>query len=196
MNEAGLERSGTFLLGLMRRIEEASFLDPIADSLLRGLQPLSTSKPLTGVLRGSWLGHSLHPLLTDFTEGPWMATTFLDLFGPPGSAPAARRLLGIGLLAAVPTYLTGVADWAAARRVEEKRVGLVHLLTSSLAVALYSASYVTRGRERRAKPVLLGLAAGVVALAEGYVAGHAGHVQGTGFGPTANAGRDPRHETG
>jgi hypothetical protein len=133
------------------------------------------------VLAGDWLGHAAHPMLTDFTTGPWMAASFLDLFGPPGSAPAARRLVGLGLLAAVPTWLSGASEW---RRTDgaTRRVGLVHAVGSSLATALYAGSYVARRRGGRRAGVLLGLLGGVVEIADGYVGGELTLIGGAGTG--------------
>lgn len=85
-----------------------------------------------------------------------MAASFLDLFGPEGSARPVRRLLGLGLLAAVPTYLTGLLEWAEEERVERRRGG---------------------GSGR-----VLGVAAGLIAFADGYVGGHMSHVRGVATG--------------
>lgn len=123
-----------------------------------------------GALRGDWLAHAAHPMLTDFTEGPWMAASFLDLFGPPGSEAAARRLVGLGLVAAVPTALSGYLDWDDTSG-PDRRVGLVHAATSTLATALYGASYVARRQGRHRRGVVLGLVGGVVAYLDGYVGG-------------------------
>lgn len=125
---------------------------------------------LHAALRGAWLGHAVHPMLTDFTEGPWMAASFLDLFGPDDSDAAAQRLVGLGLLAAVPTLLSGLVDWSEARG-GARRVGLVHAAGSLCATGLYALSYVARRRGGRTAGVALGLAGGVVAYLDGYVGG-------------------------
>jgi hypothetical protein len=104
-----------------------------------------------------------------------MAASFLDLFGPRSWAPAARRLLGFGLLVAVPAYLTGLVEWSEEERATQRRVGFVHLSAISTALGLYTASYVSRVRGGRGR--LLGVAAGLVAFADGYVAGHMSHVR-------------------
>ena len=131
---------------------------------------------------GTWLGHSLHPLLSDFVEGPWMAASFLDVFGPEGSAPAAERLLGFGLFVAVPCYLAGLADWRQASEPGDRRVGLIHLVAVSLATGLYGLSYAARRTGRHRKGALLGLAGGSVAMVDGYIGGHLSHVRGVAGG--------------
>jgi hypothetical protein len=147
-------------------------LDPRIDDLATTAERAAAPEGSTArqVLRGDWLGHALHPLLTDFTAGPWMAASFLDLFGPRGSAPAARRLVGFGLLAAVPTWLSGVTDWRETDA-RERRLGLLHAATSSTATLLYACSYVARRRGRQRPGVVLGLAGGVVEMLDGYIGG-------------------------
>ena len=159
----------------MERIESSSALDPVADLIRLGVHGAIPEGPVRAALRGEWLGHAFHPLLTDFVEGPWMAASFLDLFGPDRSAGAARRLLGFGLLVAVPAYLTGLVEWAEEERVEQRRVGLVHLASISTSITLYTASYLSRRAGGRGRA--LGVAAGLIAFADGYAAGHMSHVR-------------------
>jgi hypothetical protein len=165
--------TGAFLLQGMKLIESTEALDQPADLLRALVHGALPPGPARNALRGDWLGHAFHPLLTDFVEGPWMAASFLDLFGPRSSAPAARRLLGFGLLVALPAYATGLLEWAEEERVEQRRVGLVHIGMISSAIALYTASYLSRRRGGRG--TLLGVAAGLVANPDGYVGGHLSH---------------------
>jgi hypothetical protein len=132
-------------------------------------------------LRGGWLGHALHPMLTDFTNGPWMAASFLDLFGPPDAAPAARRLVGLGLVSSVPTLLSGLSDWDDTRGAT-RRVGALHATTSTVATCLYAASYLTRRRGAQSRGVALGVLGGIVAFADGYVGGELSLVARAGTG--------------
>ena len=97
------------------------------------------------MLRGEWLGHAVHPLLTDVVLGTWTSATVLDLFGGSDSSAAAQRLVGTGLLAVGPTAWTGWAEWSAAGP-REQRVGLVHAVTNGTAIGVYAASWVARGR--------------------------------------------------
>src|SRR5690348_17774062 len=59
-------------------------------------------------LNGVWLGHALHPALTDAAIGAWSTGAILDLVGADREADAAMT---VGVLAAVPTALSGAADW-------------------------------------------------------------------------------------
>lgn len=155
---------------LMERIEDAQSFDATIEAL-RGLIP---DWVVTGrgreLLGGRWLGHSLHPLLTDLPLGCWSSASLLDLLGGRRYADAARRLVGLGLLASLPTAAAGLSDWS---RLEtrDRRVGLVHAQLNTLALVLYGASYAAR-RRRRGGGVVLGVLGGLAATASGYLGGH------------------------
>lgn len=185
------------LPGVVRRLQDIlgrvagnARLDPAIDRAATVVTAMTRPRHRQ-VLRGEWLGHAFHPLATDFTEGPWMAASFLDLFGPQGSEPAARRLVTLGLVAAVPTWLSGAMDWQQTRG-RTRRVGLLHAVTSTVATALYGASYVARRRGRHRRGVLLGVLGGLVAVGDGYVGGELSLVARVGTGrriaPTGEAG--------
>lgn len=154
----------------LRGVGLNSDLDPLARAVEGAVAEVVHPPALRDVLRGTWLGHALHPLLTDFTAGPWMAATFLDLFGPKGSSPAARRLVAFGLVAAVPTLLSGFVDWEETDGAE-RRVGLVHAGTASLATLLYGCSFLARRKGNERSGIVLGLLGGAVAFWDGYIGG-------------------------
>jgi nitrite reductase/ring-hydroxylating ferredoxin subunit len=177
-------RSGNRLHALLRRVEAAEALDPVADRLARVVVALTRPVEAKPLLTGTWLGHAVHPVLTDFADGAWMAGSFLDLFGPPRSALAARRLVGFGLLCAVPTALSGLGEWVDTRG-KERRVGLLHAATSTAAFSLYGCSYLARRSNRQLAAATLGVVGGLVAIADGYVGGHLTLALGVGVGRTA-----------
>src|SRR5438067_10918496 len=80
-------------------------------------------------LHGVWLGHPLHPALTDVPIGAWTVGFLLDVVGAEEQADAAMT---IGALAAVPTALAGAADWSDMDP-PARRVGLVHALLNTFA---------------------------------------------------------------
>ncbi|MQA95817.1 MAG: (2Fe-2S)-binding protein [Streptosporangiales bacterium] len=179
MNRAGEhdgdERSGrkgvSPLVPAMERIESAAFLDSVADRLSPAVQPLVSSTYVRDALCGRWLGHALHPLLTDLPLGAWLSASLLDVFGGRRSRPAAEGLLAFGVAAAVPTALAGAAEWAATTG-RERRVGVLHATTNTIALGLYTASLATRRRGRHSAAVALGIAGGITATAGGYLGGH------------------------
>ena len=123
------------------------------------------------VLRGEWLGHAVHPLLTDVVLGTWTSATLLDLFGGADSSAAAQRLVGTGLLAVGPTAWTGWAEWSAAGP-RDKRVGLVHAVTNGVAIGVYAASWAARARGRHGAGARLALVGSAVSGVGGYLGGH------------------------
>lgn len=122
-------------------------------------------------LRGMWLGHAIHPLMTDVPIGAWTSATVLDLFGGEQSRFAARRLVGLGILAAVPTAITGVAEWGTTETLEDRRVGVVHAMSNSIALGLYTASWLSRRRGRHARGAGLALAGAAATGFGGYPGG-------------------------
>jgi uncharacterized membrane protein len=142
--------------------------------------------PVRSALGGRWLGHALHPMLTDFPLGTWMSASLLDLVGGPSSRTASRRLVTFGVAAALPTVASGWTDWLAASP-RERRVGVVHAAINSTALALYASSLVARRREHHATGVVLGLAGGVAATAGGFLGGHLSLARDTGMRSTRAA---------
>jgi hypothetical protein len=153
------------------RLEEASALDRPVRALERPVRNLFGSGARGSVLRGEWLGHAIHPLLTDVTLGSWTSATVLDLVGGPDSSIAAQRLVGTGLLTAGPTAWTGWAEWSAAGS-RDKRVGLVHAVTNAVAIGVYTASWLARRRGRHGTGAGLALAGATVSAAGAYLGGH------------------------
>jgi hypothetical protein len=101
----------------------------------------------------------------------WTASTALDLFGGAGSRDAARRLVGMGLVAAAPTAVSGWAEWRRADR-PAQRVGVAHAALNATAAVLYAGSWTARRRDRHRVGALLALAGAGAAGAAGYLGGH------------------------
>jgi hypothetical protein len=153
------------------RLEDATALDMPVHALEPSVRALFGTGTRASVLRGDWLGHTVHPLLTDVVIGTWTSATLLDLFGGRDSSAAAQRLIGTGLLAAGPTAWTGWAEWSAAGS-RDKRVGLVHAVTNGLAIGVYSASWIARQRGRRGAGARLALAGAAISGVGAYLGGH------------------------
>jgi uncharacterized membrane protein len=152
-------------------LEQATVLDRPVQALEPWVRTLFGSGTRASVLRGEWLGHAVHPVLTDFTIGTWTSATLLDLFGGPDASAAAQRLIGTGVLAAAPTAWTGWAEWSAVSP-RDKRVGLVHAVTNGVAIGVYAASWLARRRGRHGTGARLALAAAAVAGGGAYLGGH------------------------
>jgi nitrite reductase/ring-hydroxylating ferredoxin subunit/uncharacterized membrane protein len=138
------------------------------------------------ILSGTWMGHALHPLLTDIPIGTWTSATLLDLLGGRASRPAAQKLIGVGLAAAAPTALTGWSDWADSEPADDqvRRIGMVHAIANGTAAALYGASFAARRRGAHATGVLLGLAGAGAMGAGGWLGGDLAFARGVGVNET------------
>ncbi len=124
------------------------------------------------------LGHSIHPLLTDVTLGCWLSASILDLAGGEQSRSGATLLVGTGVVAAVPTALSGAGDWAGMEGAE-RRIAAVHALGTDLAVFLLLGSLIARRRGRFALGTSLGLAGNVIVAGSGFLGGHLALNRGT-----------------
>jgi hypothetical protein len=153
------------------RLEEQAALDQAVQAIEPTIQTVFGSGMRASVLRGGWLGHAVHPLLTDVVLGTWSSATLLDLVGGRESASSAQKLVGVGLLAAGPTFWTGWAEWSVAGP-REKRVGLVHAVTNGVALGAYAASWVARRRGRHGTGAALALAGATVSGVGAYLGGH------------------------
>jgi uncharacterized membrane protein len=166
-----LRAGGSPLTRLVHAVEGWRAADSLAEVLARASSPVTGPKPLRDLLQGRGAGHAIHPPLTDLPVGLWTSTVALDLLGGEGSREAARRLLGLGLLTAVPAAATGFAEWHDTVN-PERRVGVAHALLNTAALALLGTSYAARSRDRHRTGVLTALAGMGVATASAYLGGH------------------------
>ncbi len=152
-------------------LENSTTLDAPVRAIEPAIRAIFGTGTRSAVLRGDWLGHSLHPLLTDVVIGSWTSATVLDLIGGREASGAAQRLIGVGLLAAPPTAWSGWAEWTGAAQ-REKRVGLVHAVTNGLAIGIYLRSWLARRHGRHGAGISLALTGAAVAGVGGYLGGH------------------------
>ena len=123
------------------------------------------------LLRGAWLGHAVHPPLTDLPIGLWSSAVVLDLIGGKKARPAAQRLIGLGLLAVGPTAWTGWAEWAG-RSQRDQRVGAMHVVWVGATIAGFAASWRARRRGDHRRGVLLALASSATLGTTAFLGGH------------------------
>lgn len=164
-------------LALTARLEESDGLDAIVDLIEPTIRSAFGTGLRAELLRGDWLGHALHPVLTDVVIGSWTSATLLDLLGAAEDSGAARKLIGVGLLVVGPTAWSGWAEWTTAGP-GAKRVGVVHALTNGVAIGAYAGSWVARGRGARRAGVGLALVGAAAMSAAGYLGGHLAHARG------------------
>ena len=154
------------------KLEQATALDRWVSVVQPAAAALVAHPTARYWLHGQFMGHAAHPLLTQVPIGTWASSAVLDLIGGKRSRPAATRLIGTGILAAVPTAVTGLAEWAATSDQAARRVGVVHAGANTVGLLLYSASYRARRRGHHLRGVGLGLTALSVVSASGFLGAH------------------------
>ena len=177
------------LHAVLERLESAGALDGPAEKVAKAVRSSLPAGGLKDLLSGKPLGHALHPALTDVVIGTWTSATILDLIGGSKARPAAERLIGVGILASLPTAASGVSDWAdtTVKSPPVRRVGAVHAALNVGALALYGASLAARRGGRQARGAILGLAGAGMLGASGHLGGHLSFVRGVGVAETAFA---------
>ncbi len=121
-------------------------------------------RPLKDALNGTWLGHALHPALTDVPIGAWTAALAMDVIG---ERSGARVAVGVGLLGALAAAVTGLTDWSDTYG-KPRRLGVVHAALNASATVLYAASWLARGKAGGAGFVLSTIGYGIVSLSALY----------------------------
>lgn len=137
--ETDPERPSTLVAAWSERVigplEEQPLLERASAGLMSWLQPVLTARGADRVmdlLHGRWLGHALHPVLTDLPIGFWTSAFVLDLVGARRSA---RFMNVCGCVSAVGTAATGVADWTVSDG-RERRLGLLHGLLNAAGLGM------------------------------------------------------------
>jgi len=164
---------------LVAWVDQIGWLRTLNDWLAAELVPLRERYQDNPALElthgGRWLGHPLHPALSDLPVGLWAGATLLDVTdrgpAPRGGIDAAGVLSAAGILAACATALTGLSDWTVSDE-QDRRVGLFHGLLNTVALGLQGASLGTRMTGHRGTARALGAASLTVTAAAAYLGGH------------------------
>ncbi len=130
------------------------FSERFSDNLQHLIQVVigSNRKPprrFRSFLNGTWIGHPLHPAITDVPIGAWVIAAIFDiiwLISPSSLAWAARGAevaVALGILGALGAAVTGLADWSDTYG-SERRVGLNHAIFNTTALILYIISFILR----------------------------------------------------
>jgi nitrite reductase/ring-hydroxylating ferredoxin subunit/uncharacterized membrane protein len=175
-------RQLTPLEPLVRALESAEFLDPVAQKVGETVRGVLSGGPIKDALSGTWLGHAVHPVLTDVVIGSFTAASLLDLLAPGDDGRASERLIALGLAAYAPTAASGANDWADSEAVDDavRRVGIVHSASNAVGATFYAASLRARRRGARGRGAALGFAGMAVMAAGGYLGGHLSFTKGVG----------------
>lgn len=71
----------SMLHDLVRRVERIEALDRLAKPLVRVVSRAVRPRAVRNLLSGTYLGHPLHPMLTDLPIGAWGMSAVLDTDG-------------------------------------------------------------------------------------------------------------------
>jgi len=156
---------------LVDGIAHTEWLDKVAVPVKDKVTQVIPKGPVKDLLSGTWLGHPLHPMLTDLPIGFWTSAMAVDFLGGRKGQKAADRLVALGILSALPTAATGLSDWSDTIG-EDRRLGLAHAVGNVIAVDLYVWSWIARKRGRRLAGVTLSVLGAGAATAGAYLGGH------------------------
>lgn len=170
---------------LAAAIEGLGALDRVAEPLQQVAKAaVPAGSGLKDALSGTWLGHPLHPPLTDLVVGAWTSALLLDLFGDEDAEAGADMLVAAGVVAAGPTALSGLSDWADVHG-GSRRVGTVHALGNTCALVLHILSWsARRGGNRGRGRLLSGIGLGIASVSA-WLGGHLSFGMGVGVNETA-----------
>ncbi len=126
-------------------------------------------------LHGTWLGHPLHPVLTDVPLGAWSVALALDaadtVHATPWAGRAAQFAVAVGVAGATAAAVTGLTDWQYTHD-RGRRTGMVHGLVNLGAVGLYSWSWRDRRTGRQGRGQVASLIGFGLVSAASYLGGH------------------------
>jgi nitrite reductase/ring-hydroxylating ferredoxin subunit/uncharacterized membrane protein len=177
---------------LVAWVDELGWVRAVGDWLTAVLGPFRERHQDNLILEllhgGRWVGHPVHPALSDLPIGLWTGAMVLDAAdrdaqgGIDGAPPrrgidAAGVLSAAGLVAAGATALTGLTDWTVSSE-QDRRVGLFHGLLNTAALALQAASLGARMTGHRGTARALGAASLTVTVVAAYLGGHLVFVRG------------------
>ena len=166
---------------LAEELERNVGLDKVANAAAEAVDQFLPPGSTRDTLLGKWLGHPLHPVLTDIPIGFWTSAFVFDLLPFRGSGKAARTLIGLGTLSALPTLASGWAEFSTLPT-EKRRPAVVHAASNGVATGLYAWSYLARRRGRTLRGFTLGMLGAGAATVGGFLGGALTYRLGAGVG--------------
>ncbi len=156
---------------LIAGIERQGWLETSARWLGTSLRPVREGRlggRLFDLLHGRAMGHALHPALSDLPIGLWVSAIVVEV---AGEGRASGILAAGGVVAGLATAATGVADWTVSDG-RDRRVGLLHGITQTAAIALVTGSVVLRIIDVPTGAVALLAGGTALSMASAYLGGH------------------------
>jgi nitrite reductase/ring-hydroxylating ferredoxin subunit/uncharacterized membrane protein len=164
-------------------IERQEWMAPVEDALQRAVVAAfkaggNAGRAVKNFLHGTWLGHPLHPALTDVPLGAWTTALVFDTLdaggrGWPWQAAARRRAddaILVGIVGAAGAALAGLTDWQHTDG-GARRTGLAHAALNTVALGLYTSSLIVRRRGSRGTGRSLAVAGFGMVMASAWLGG-------------------------
>ena len=173
---------------IARVVENQTWLDTLGTPLQNWLlqlygQPGQPNRRIKDILNGTWLGHALHPVLTDIPIGAWSCTMVLDLVSinaeSGGIARGADISMALGIMGATGAAVTGLTDWSDLDGTD-RRIGLMHGLLNSAILLTNIGSLVFRLTGRRRTGLALSTVGYLTSLISAYLGGELSFAKGVG----------------
>ncbi len=167
------------ITGASDLVAQQTWLDPVSDVLQHTIENMYAASGRTGqqvknTLSGTWLGHPLHPAVTDLPVGSWTASVLFDVVESATErqdfAVAADATLTLGLAGALVAAISGLNDWHFTVD-RPRRLGVAHGLLNLSSASIYGASLVLRLTGSRVWGRRLAYAAYGVALFSSWLGG-------------------------
>jgi len=167
--------------GLIKVIEEQDALEQVSNAVQPAINSIfesagSVGQGIKNILQGSWLGHPLHPALTDIPLGAWTTALVLDvqeeITGRKDVGKGADTAIAVGLAGAVGAAVTGLTDWSSINKSGSRKLGLVHGLLNATATVIYSTSLVMRRQNSRRLGRRLAFVGYAISGLSAYLGGH------------------------
>lgn len=154
-----------------------------------------TGQKIKNFLHGTWLGHPLHPVLTDIPIGSWTLAAILDgieLTGNDDYKSGADAAVAVGIAGALGSAVTGLTDWTGTTK-KRAKVGLMHGILNLTATGLYATSLILRRRKNsRGAAITFAMIGYGVTTVAAYLGGQLVYSEQTGVDHTATATEYPK----
>ena len=163
-----LERAGAPFRGF------GDWLARVVDGFYRVLG--RPGKWLQDFVNGSWLGHPVHPVVTDLVIGGAVVLAAFDLLilvlGVENLETASLVAVGIVSLSAIAATTTGLTDFKDTHTGDERNVVVLHGLINIVATAAYIVSFFARLGGSETLGIRFSLAGVLILTVGGYIGGH------------------------
>ena len=133
-------------------------------------------KVLQDFVNGSWLGHPVHPVVTDVVIGGATVIAVFDVatlvLGAQGLETASLVGVGIVALAAIGASTTGLTDFKDTHTGDERNVAVLHGLINLAATLAYVVSFFLRLGGSNGLGIGLSLIGVLILTIGGFIGGH------------------------